>query len=142
MTADVPTPEQPPESPILFFDGVCGLCNYSVNWLLARDRHHRLRFSPLQGATAERLVPLEIRRGLSTVVLVHCGRVFVRSTAISRTLMQLTGPCWLLGWLLWLIPWPLRDVGYRMVARIRYRLFGRHDVCRMPTPEERAVFLP
>ena len=79
------------DHPIVFFDGVCGLCNYSVNWLLARDPDHRLRFAPLQGSTAERLVKSEIRNRLDTLVFVRDGRTYVRTAAVSRMLMTLGG---------------------------------------------------
>ena len=126
---------------IVFFDGVCGLCNYSVNWLLARDPDHRLRFAPLQGSTAERLVKSEIRNRLDTLVFVRDGRTFVRTAAVSRMLMTLGGLWKVLGGLLWIIPWPVRDLGYRLVSRFRYRMFGKHESCRLPKPQEKAVFL-
>lgn len=126
----------------MFFDGVCGLCNRSVDWLLARDRHHRLRFAPLQGETAAAFVPEPVRIELSSLVLRHNGDTFTRSAAVSRILILLGGFYVLLGWMLWLIPWPIRDLGYRIVARVRYRVFGKSETCRMPTPEERRLFLP
>jgi predicted DCC family thiol-disulfide oxidoreductase YuxK len=128
-------------SPIVFFDGVCGLCNHSVNWLLTRDDGRRLRFAPLQGQTAERCVPSGIREELTTLVFLKDGKVFVRTAAVSRILMTIGGTWWLAGLLLWLIPFPVRDLGYRAVSRLRYRLFGKHDACRIPTAEERSLFL-
>ncbi len=142
-----PVANQHPENststdhPIVFFDGVCGLCNHTVNWLLARDPDHRLRFAPLQGSTAERLVKSEIRNRLDTLVFVRDGRTYVRTAAVSRMLMTLGGLWKVLGGLLWMIPWPIRDLGYRLVSRFRYRMFGKHESCRLPTPQERALFL-
>ncbi len=126
---------------IVFFDGVCGLCNHTVNWLLARDPDHRLRFAPLQGSTAKRLVKSEIRNRLDTLVFVSDGRTYVRTAAVSRILMTLGGLWRVLGGLLWIIPWPIRDLGYLLVSRFRYRMFGKHESCRLQTPQERAVFL-
>lgn len=126
---------------IVFFDGVCGLCNYSVNWLLARDPEHRLRFAPLQGITAATRVSPELRERLDTLVFVRDRQTFVRTAAVTRILMSLGGRWRLVGGLMWAIPFPIRDVGYRLVSRLRYRLFGKHDSCRLPTPAERAVFL-
>lgn len=129
------------QCPIVFFDGVCGFCNYSINWLLSRDPEHRLRFAPLQGATAQSQVPDDIRNRLDTLVFLREGTTYVRTAAVTRILMSLGGRWWLFGALLWIIPFPIRDFGYRIVARFRYRLFGRHDACRIPTSDERAVFL-
>ena len=126
---------------IVFFDGVCGLCNHSVNWLLARDPQHRLRFAPLQGATAAEFVSEELRDRLDSLVFLSGGEIYIRTAAVSRILMALGGRWKLLGALLWVIPFPLRDLGYRVVSRLRYRMFGKHDACRLPTPAERAVFL-
>lgn len=128
-------------SAIVFFDGICGFCNHSINWLLARDAEHRLRFAPLQGATARSEVPESIRNRLDTLVFMRDGRIYIRTAAVSRILMTLGGRWWWCGALLWLIPWPVRDLGYRIIARLRYRLFGKHDACRIPAPAERAMFL-
>ena len=127
--------------PIVFFDGVCGLCSHSIDWLLARDPEHRLRFAPLQGTSAAAHVPPDVREQLDTMVLLKDGTVYLRTAAVCRILMSLGGRWSVFGGLLWLIPWPLRDLGYRIVSRLRYRLFGKHETCRMPTPQERAVFL-
>lgn len=127
--------------PIVFFDGVCGLCNHTVNWLLAHDPEHRLRFAALQGPTAQLAVSNEIRQRLDTMVFLRAGRTYVRSSAVTRILMTLGGRWWLLGALMWIIPYPIRDLGYRLISRLRYRLFGLKETCRIPTPAERSVFL-
>jgi predicted DCC family thiol-disulfide oxidoreductase YuxK len=127
---------------LLFFDGVCGLCSQSVDFVLARDSRQVFQFAPLQGETARQLLPSEFVNDLNSMVLLVQGRPFRKSSAVVRVLWQL-GLCWrLLGTLLWLVPLPLRDIAYGFVARNRYRLFGKHDTCRMPTPAERARFLP
>lgn len=134
---------------VLFFDGVCGLCNRSVDFVLSRDRRGAIRFAPLQGETAKRVLSGEWRVASSetqtfdTIVwLDSSSRQFVRSAAFVRVLWQLRGIWWLIGWLLWLVPRPLRDVGYRLVAANRYRLFGKKETCRLPSPAERERFLP
>jgi predicted DCC family thiol-disulfide oxidoreductase YuxK len=129
------------QTPIVFFDGVCGLCNSSVDFVLRHDRRGRLKFSPLQGETAERLLPSEDRENLGSLVLWDGGRMFRRSSAVVRILWRL-GPLWrLLGGLLWVIPLPLRNAVYRVVAGSRYRWFGKKETCRLPSPEERERFL-
>jgi predicted DCC family thiol-disulfide oxidoreductase YuxK len=132
----------PPEHPILFFDGVCGLCSRAVDFVMARDREGVFRFAPLQGETARQmLTPADIA-SLETMALATSEGVFRRSAAAVRILWRL-GPAWrVCGWLLWAIPRPLRDAGYNLVARTRYQLFGKHESCRLPTPEERERFLP
>ena len=129
------------EHPVVFFDGVCGFCNYTVNWLMARDPERRLRFAPLQGTTAEQQLDRDVRTRLDTLVFISAGRTFTRTAAVSRMLMTLGGRWKLLGGLLWIIPWPIRDLGYRIISKLRYRLFGKYESCRLPTPAERAVFL-
>lgn len=141
MSNELPANSDNTNHPTVFFDGVCGLCNHSVNWLLARDPEHKLRFAPLQGTTAEKGLDAGIRNRLDTIVFVSGGETFTRTAAVSRILMTLGGPWRMLGWLLWIVPLPMRDLGYRFVSRLRYRLFGKHESCRLPTPEERAVFL-
>lgn len=129
------------DHPVVFFDGVCGLCSHSVNWLLARDPEHRLRFAPLQGAAAAAMISSDLRDRLDTMVFVRNGTTYIRTAALSRILMTLGGRWQVLGAILWLIPFPVRDLGYRLVSRFRYRMFGKHDACRLPTLAERAVFL-
>ena len=126
---------------IVFFDGVCGLCNHTVNFLMARDRHAVLRFAPLQGETSQQIVPEDVRQRLNTFVFADGGKLSYRSSALARILFRLGGVWSVAGALLWVIPWPLRDLGYRVVSKLRYRLFGKHESCRLPTPEERSRFL-
>lgn len=128
-------------SAIVFFDGVCGLCNHTVNFLMDRDTRAVLKFAPLQGTTAENIVPEETRKNLNTFVFARDGRLFYRSGAMARILMHIGGRWRILGGLMWLIPWPVRDIGYRIVAALRYRMFGKTEACRMPSPEERSRFL-
>lgn len=125
---------------IVFFDGVCGLCNSTVNFLLDRDRHLALHFAPLQGETARSLLS-DGARDLNSIAFLEGGRVYRHSTAIVRILDALPQPWPILGGCLWLVPSPIRNLGYSLVARFRYRLFGKHETCRMPTPEDRERML-
>ena len=133
---------------VVFFDGVCGLCNRFVDFVLSRDRRGAIRFAPLQGETAERVVSGKGRgassetRSFDTIVWIDSShREFVRSAAAVRVLWRLGGVWSLIGWLLWFIPRPLRDTGYRIISANRYRLFGKKETCRLPTPAEQARFL-
>ena len=129
------------ESPIVFFDGVCGLCDTSVDFFMRKDRSGILRFAPLQGETAARLLPESDRENLNSMVYFENGERFRKSAAVVRILRQLGGIWALLGSLLWVIPRPLRDLGYSLVAAVRYRVFGKKSACRVPTSEERGRLL-
>lgn len=137
------TPTQPAgDPPVVFYDGECGLCDGFVQWLLRRDPRGRLRYAPLQGETAHRILgPPEGDAGGWTVVLLRDGRRLERSDAVLAILAELGAP-W--SWLapLRIVPRGLRDAVYRFVAARRYRWFGKRDACRMPRPEEAARFLP
>lgn len=129
---------------IILYDGVCGLCHRSVAWIMARDRHHRFHYAPLQGPTAEALRARfpEIPTTLSTVAVVDeaTGRVALRTAAFLTILGDLVTPLAKLS-VLRPIGW-LFDPGYWLVTKWRYRLFGRFDACRAPTADERAQLLP
>jgi predicted DCC family thiol-disulfide oxidoreductase YuxK len=128
---------------ILFYDGVCGLCDRTVHFLLKRDRHDRLRFAPLQGAVAAELLPPLGGRpeDLDTMYLVtRDGRLFQKSRAVLVAVATLGGP-WSLVSVLRIVPRPLADVFYGFVASVRYRLFGKYAACQIPSRQERARFL-
>lgn len=141
MSTAVGTSDPANSTPIVFFDGVCGLCNSTVDFVLRRDPEGRLRFAPLQGETAAALLPAADRETLDSLVFWDRGQLHRRSSAVVRILWQL-GPFWrVVGSLLWVIPLPLRNAGYRLVAKLRYRLFGKKETCRLPTPAERSRVL-
>ena len=124
---------------IIFFDGVCNLCNGFVDFLVTRDRDSRFQFASLQGETARRLLP-EGSRELRSVVLLKDGEIFEKSDAVLRVLVQLGG---LYGWsgLFRVLPAFFRDWIYDLVAANRYRIFGRRESCRLPDPGEKEKFL-
>ena len=127
---------------ILFFDGICGLCNWAIDFVLKRDLKGNFQFAPLQGETARSLLTPEDVSDLNSMVLWVEGRTYRKSAAAVRVLWQL-GPGWqIAGTLLWLIPLPLRNLAYSLIAQNRYRIFGKKETCRLPTPEERSRFLP
>jgi len=135
---------QHPES-ILFFDGLCGLCDHLVQFLLKHDREGRIFFAPIQSDFARTLltqkgVPPEELAELSTVYFLNQGALTRRSRAIFGVLGCLPAPWSFLEWLR-IFPAFLTDPAYRWVSRIRYRVFGRLDQCRIPSPEEKRRFL-
>ena len=128
---------------LVLYDGQCGLCDRSVQWLLRRDKRVLLRFAPLQGETARRFVG--DRASFDTILLVDrtrgVERVFDRSRAALQILRRIGGPWRFVAWLRVLPRW-LTDLPYRFVARRRLRWFGTVDACRLPNPEVRSRFLP
>ncbi|HVK59918.1 MAG TPA: DCC1-like thiol-disulfide oxidoreductase family protein [Bdellovibrionales bacterium] len=126
---------------IVFFDGYCGLCSGLVDFLMKRDRHGRLRFAPLQGSTAAKLLTESERSDLDSIVIVMNGTKLKHSTAVLNTLIQVGGIWRLLGHAGLCFPNSFRNFVYRIVATNRYRWFGKLETCRIPTPEERSRFL-
>ena len=137
---------------LVIFDGHCGLCNRSVRWFLARDRRDRLRFAPYESPKVAGVLE---RHGIgaqelvldpSTIIVVSdfgraAERMLVRSDGVLALLRELPRP-WPavaagLGW----VPRAARDLGYRLIARWRYRIRGRLESCPLPTLEERGRFL-
>lgn len=122
----------------LFYDGSCGLCHRFVRFVLAEDRSgSAFRFAPLQGETFAATVPAERRSGLPDSVIVRTeeGRLLVRSAAAVHVLARLGGLWRILARGLWLVPRPLRDLGYDLVASVRRRLFERpSDACPLAPP--------
>src|SRR5258705_7894488 len=135
---------QTESNPILLYDGVCGLCNHLVQFLLKRDTHDRFRFASLQSEFARNLLT---RHGadphdLDTVYVVNdYGQsdesLLARSDAVLYMLDQLGG-VWKLAGVGRVLPKALRDAVYKIVARNRYRVFGKHESCVLPAPKHRA----
>jgi predicted DCC family thiol-disulfide oxidoreductase YuxK len=128
-----------PANPILLYDGVCGLCNRLVQFVLKRDASGHFRFAPLQSDFASRILR---QHGLDpddldTVYLVEQPgqHVTARSDAVISVLRKLGGLWPAAALLLRALPKSLRDWGYDIIARNRYRIFGKHDIC--PLPEEK-----
>ena len=128
--------------PIIFFDGVCGLCNSFVNIIFNNDKNKVFRYSPLQGETAKALLPeLPENPGEWSIVYVDEYGIYAESGATLRILRRMGGAWGLLSYLS-IIPVSLRDFVYRMVAKYRYRIFGKYESCRVPTEKEKEQFLP
>jgi predicted DCC family thiol-disulfide oxidoreductase YuxK len=139
-----PSPEPgPAEGPIVLYDGVCGLCARSVRWILRHERDHALMFAPLQGPTAAALRARHPRipESIDTVVFVDGGRAHLRSKAFLYLAQHLRAP-WRWAHAFRWFPGFVLDLGYRLIAVTRYRLWGKVDACELPSPEQRARFLP
>ncbi len=135
-------------SRLVLYDGVCGFCDRSVRYLLDHDPEGNLSFAPLQGETAAdlRARHAEIPEDLDTVIFVEREgdeeRVYFRSKAFMRLARHTRGVPKVLSYLRFVLPAFIADIGYRLIAKVRYRIFGKMDQCRIPSPDERARFLP
>jgi predicted DCC family thiol-disulfide oxidoreductase YuxK len=128
---------------IIVFDGVCGLCNRWVDFLLRHDRRRRYRFASMQSAAGRELM---LRHGLdaddpASFLLVDQDGPWTDTRAIRRVLAGLGGHWGALAVLVGAVPRSVADRLYRLVARHRYRVFGRRTECRLPTPDEAARFI-
>lgn len=130
--------------PVVLFDGVCNLCNASVQFIIDRDPEAHFRFASLQSEAGRRALGelgLSVPEGdPESVLLIEGGRLYERSDAALRIARHLKGPVRFTAALLGL-PHALRDPLYKWVARNRYRWFGKSESCRLPTPGLRARFL-
>lgn len=127
---------------MLLFDGVCNLCNDSVQWVLKRDRKGIFKFAALQSETGQRLLQQLgfSQENFDTVVLVDGEKVFTRSDAPLEIARRLGG-FWSLFSIFRIIPRFIRDAVYDWIARNRYRWFGRKEECMLPRPEWKSRFL-
>lgn len=137
--------DMPEDQAIVLFDGVCNFCNGVVRFVHARDPRGRLRFAALQSDAARRACAAaghELPETLDpeTIVVIAAGRVHERSDAALEIARRLRFPWPVLG-AFRVLPRALRDALYRVIARNRYRWFGRSDACMIPTPELRARFI-
>jgi predicted DCC family thiol-disulfide oxidoreductase YuxK len=140
----VPTPDP---NPIVLYDGVCGLCNRLVQFILKHDSLDRFRFASLQSEFAQSLMTHHgvDPHDLDTVYVVKNHErsdetLLARSDAILYMLKELGG-IWSLAGVGRVLPRGLRDAVYKIVARNRYRVFGKHESCMLPEPKHRAKFL-
>lgn len=140
---------------IILFDGVCNFCDASVNFIIAHDKAGYFKFAPLQSQTGQELTKKfglefsalsakEYGAGeaipIDSVVLIEDEKVYTHSTAALRVARKLDG-IWSWGYCFMIVPRAIRDFFYKLFARHRYRLFGKKDVCMMPTPELKQRFL-
>lgn len=135
------------EHPVLLYDGVCGLCNRTVQFVLRYDREKKFRFAALQSAFAAKLLA---KKGVDAsdlnsfyiVVIREEGEVLLeRSDAVLFVMERLPGIWPAVARVLRLIPRGIRDWGYRVIARSRYQLFGKYDTCPLPSEADRERFI-
>lgn len=139
--------------PVMFFDGRCNFCNASVQFVVDHERGPDFRFAPIDSDVATmrlgdalgKEAAAEVIKNAEgsdrpTVVVLEDGNVHLHSSAVLSIARRLRMP-WRIGIIFWLVPRFVRDTLYIWFARNRYRLFGRAESCRVPTPELRSRFL-
>ena len=127
---------------VVLFDGVCNLCNSSVNWIIDHDKRNEFRFASLQSDYGQQVINKFNLQGeyLNTVILVDGDRLYTRSAAVLK-IAGIIGGVWGLLTVFLIVPAFIRDIVYNFIARNRYRWFGKKESCRIPTPELKSKFL-
>jgi predicted DCC family thiol-disulfide oxidoreductase YuxK len=127
--------------PVIFYDDVCVMCNGFVNLMLTIDRRQQFLFAPLGGEASRKILPpLPEDPGQWSMVYVDESGIHDESDASLEVYRRLGGIWWLLS-LARFVPRWIRNPAYRVLARNRYRWFGKRDTCRLPTAEEKSRFL-
>ncbi|WP_196893835.1 thiol-disulfide oxidoreductase DCC family protein [Aureivirga marina] len=127
---------------VIFFDGVCNLCNNSVIFIIKRDSKNHFLFAPLQSEESKKLLQhyKYTVSELNTILLLENNKIFTKSSAALRIARKLKG-LWFLMAIFLIIPKPIRDLVYDFIAKNRYKWFGKKESCMIPTPETKAKFL-
>ncbi len=129
------------EHPIIFFDGICNLCNGAVQFVIERDVKNYFKFAALQSDFAQKELAshtLNVKQG-DSFVLLEKGRVYEQSTAALRVAKKLNG-LWPILYVLIIVPPFIRNWIYKFIARNRYKWFGKQESCWVPTPELKNKF--
>lgn len=127
---------------IILFDGICNLCNGFVLFIIRRDKKGIFKFASLQSETGQQML---LRLGLEknafkSFVLIHGDKYYLKSTGILKMLRELKG-FWRIFYVFILVPRFIRDFVYDMIAKSRYKIFGKQETCMIPTPELQNRFL-
>lgn len=122
---------------IVIFDGVCGFCNQSVNLLMRLDKEKIFKYTSLQG---EYVKKLKISQDLDSIVFYDEGELYYKSTAVLKILQKLGG-AWVGVGAFFIVPRFIRDFVYDVIAKYRYHIFGKLESCRMPSEEEKELFI-
>ena len=130
------------ESPIIFFDGVCGMCNGFVDLIIRVDKHGIFRFAPLQGETAKRMLGQVPEDALEWSMFYLDEHDIYDQSDASLEVYKRLGGAWRILSLIQFMPRAIRNFLYRVIARNRYRWFGRRQSCRIPGEAEKNRFLP
>jgi len=126
---------------IILFDGVCNFCDSSVQFIIKYDQAAYFQFASIQSDAGQALLAqYEVPENIDSVILIEQGKVYFESTAALKICRRLDS-FWPVCYIFVMIPSFIRNKMYRLFARNRYRLFGRKEVCLLPTPSQRKRFL-
>ena len=126
---------------IIFFDGVCNLCNNSVQFIIKRDKKNKFKFASLQSSFAKSNLSKHIDVDkLESIVLLNEDKLYSKSTAALLIARELSG-MWPMFYVFIIIPSFIRDWFYNVIAKNRYRIFGKKDSCMIPSPAFKEKFL-
>jgi predicted DCC family thiol-disulfide oxidoreductase YuxK len=127
---------------LVLFDGVCNFCNERINFIIRHDKKNYFRFAPLQSETGKKVLRENGRDDTDpdTFILVENGKIYDRTTAALRIAKKLNG-AWPLMYAFIVVPPFIRDVVYRIIAKNRYKWWGKKESCMIPTPEVRKKFV-
>ncbi|MCZ6469153.1 MAG: thiol-disulfide oxidoreductase DCC family protein [Candidatus Dadabacteria bacterium] len=130
------------QNPVILFDGVCNLCNRSVQFIINRDPSGIFRFAPLQSETGKNLLSkFDLPNDkFDSIILVENNEYYLRSTAALKILQRL-GALWKIVYVFMLVPRPVRDYIYDIVARNRYKWYGKRAECMIPSSDIESRFL-
>lgn len=129
------------DRPLILFDGICGLCNFFVDFLMKIDSKNHFYFTPLQGETAQKHFQKNELYKYDSIALFYNEEFYYKSDAILKIFI-LKASFWKLFAVFYILPSAFRDFIYDLIAKKRYTLFGKKESCRFPTKEERAKLLP
>lgn len=130
------------KNPILFYDDICKTCVFSIRFLIRIDKKQKLRFSPIHSNTFKQTVNINQEKILpDSVILFSNGILFTKSEAVLE-IFSILGGFWKVCLILRLLPGCFSDKVYDLVAKNRYRLFGKRESCFIPNLNEKQLFLP
>lgn len=127
---------------IIIFDGVCNFCNASVNFIIKRDKEKVFMFTPMQSEFAQTLIAQhqDSNVDIGTIILIKNNIIYKRSDAALEIVKNLDG-LWFLFGIFRIVPVSIRDYFYRTFANNRYRLFGKREVCMVPSSDQQKRFI-
>ncbi len=126
---------------IILFDGECNFCDYSVQFIIKRDKKSLYKFTSIQSDIGQKILSnYNVDNNINSFILIENNKCYFKSSAALRVCKNLSG-AWKLLYILLVLPKKFRDFFYNIIAKNRYKWFGKKDSCMLPSPEIRKRFL-